>query len=170
MGEWMLDLDRYFAGRGAQLKVAEYLVRNGLRVTVKGELLAGEVEVTQVSVANACKVDRRVVKSTLEYIKSEKNLMKVYSNLAVIPSLRDLAPVLGFGAIEIIPDDAAGKGIVAAVTSEISSTGMGIRQVIADDPMFDNPELTVVTEKPIPRNLIDRLLKISGVKKIVVLS
>jgi predicted regulator of amino acid metabolism with ACT domain len=132
----MLDLDYFFEGCGAQLKVAEYLVKNGLRVSSSGQILANNVVVTHVSVAKACKVDRRVVKAAVEHISKEKGLLKFFTNLSVTPSLREIAPILGFGAIEIIPDDAQGQGIVAAVTSEISGSGMGIRQVIADDPMF----------------------------------
>jgi uncharacterized protein len=166
----MLDLDRVFSGRGSQRRVAEYLLKHGIRVPSEGLLLAGEVEVSQVSVARVLDVDRRVVKSAIDTLLADERTARVFGSLAVTPSLRDLAPVLGFGAIEIVPTDAAGKGIVAGVTSTISESGIGIRQVIADDPMFDSPELTIITEKPIPRSLIDRILRIGGVKKVVVLN
>jgi len=166
----MLDLETAFSGRGAQRRVAEYLLKHGIRVSQDGHLYAGQVEVSQVSVARVLDVDRRVVKSTIETILSGKKLSEIFSKLSVTPSLRELAPVLGYGAIEIIPTDAAGQGIVAGVTSAISSAGIGIRQVIADDPMFDNPELTIITETPIPRSLIDKILKTKGVHKVVVLN
>jgi uncharacterized protein len=166
----MLNLEKAFSGKGAQRRVAEYLLKHGLRVTPDGLLLAGEVEVLQVSVARVLNVDRRVVKSTVESILAQDKMRMIFASLSVTPSLRDLAPVLGYGAIEIVPKDAAGKGIVAAVTCIVSDAHIGIRQVIADDPMFDNPELTVITEKPIPRGLIDRILKINGVQKVVVLN
>jgi len=67
-------------------------------------------------------------------------------------------------------DDDRGFGTGIGVGIGAGGAGIGIRQVIADDPMFDNPELTVITEKPIPRELIDRLLKIAGVHKVVVLN
>lgn len=166
----MLDLERVFAGRGGQRRAAEYLLKHGIRVSADALLWAGEVEVSQVSVARVLGVDRRVVKSAIESILSDLRLKGIFGALSVTPSLRDLAPVLGFGAIEIIPKDAQDKGIVAAVTGTISGSGIGIRQVIADDPMFESPELTVITEKPIPRNLIDRILKVKGVHKVVVLN
>jgi hypothetical protein len=166
----MLNLEKAFSGKGGQRRVAEYLLKHGIRVSPEGLLYAGELEVSQISVSRVLDVDRRVVKSTVESILGDDRLMRIYGNLAVTPSLRELAPVLGFGAIEIIPTDAASKGIVAGVTNLISGAGIGIRQVIADDPMFDNPELTVITEKPIPRNLIDKILKINGVHKVVVLN
>lgn len=82
--------------------------------------------------------------------------------------MKDVAPVLGFGAIEIVPKNASTKGIVASVAKVISEEGISIRQMITDDPMFSDAEMTVVTEKPIPRALIDKLLAIRGVKKVVV--
>jgi uncharacterized protein len=166
----MLNLEKSFAGRGGQKRVAEYLLKHGIKVSQEGLLMAGEVEASQVSVARVLDIDRRVVKSAIESILADEKLRGIFMNLAVTPSLRDLSPILGFGAIEIIPTDAAGRGIVAGVTAAISNAGIGIRQVIADDPMFDNPELTVITEKPIPRSLIDKLLRIGGVKKVVVLN
>ncbi|MFH1056058.1 MAG: amino acid-binding protein [Candidatus Altiarchaeota archaeon] len=167
----MLNLDRAFAGRGGQRRVAEYLIKHGLRVSPDGLLRAGDVEVSQVSVARVLDVDRRVVKSTIGAVLRDRDLGKIFGSLSVTPSLRELAPVLGFGAVEIIPTNAAGKGIVAGVTSAISNAGVGIRQVIADDPVFaDNPELTIITDKPIPRNLIDKILKVKGVRKVVVLN
>jgi len=165
-----IDLESVFSRRGGQRKVAEYLFKHGIACDDDGCLLAGELEVTHISVAKAVNVDRRVVKSTIESILDDADLRNIYASLSVTPSLRELAPVLGFGAIEIIPSDAAGKGIVASVTGVISDSGMGIRQVIADDPMFVNAELTIVTEKPIPRSLIDRILEIEGVHKVVVLN
>ncbi|MFH0862264.1 MAG: amino acid-binding protein [Candidatus Altiarchaeota archaeon] len=166
----MLNLEAAFAGKGGQRRVAEYLLKHGLRVSPDGLILAGDVEVSQVSVARVLDVDRRVVKSTIESISGDEKLKAIFSKLSVTPSLKELAPALGYGAIEIIPTDAASQGIVAGVTNTISSAGIAIRQVIADDPMFDNPELTVITDKPIPRNLIDKILKISGVHKVVVLN
>jgi len=166
----VLDILGAFARRGGQRRVAEYLLKHGIRISPDSLLWAGEAEVSQVSIARILEVDRRVVKAAITAVVGSPKLMAVYSNLAVTPSLRNLAAVLGYGAIEIVPRDAKDKGIVAAVAAIISSSGIGIRQVIADDPMFDNPELTVVTEKPIPRGLIDRMLRVKGVQKVVVLN
>jgi len=166
----MFDLTVSFKGRGAQRRVAEFLLKRGIRISKKGVLQANDVEVSLVSVARVLGVDRRVVRSTVDYIAADKNLFSIYSKLSVTPSLRDVAPLMGYGAVEIIPTNAAAKGIVAGVTKVISDYGIGIRQVVADDPIFENPELTIVTEKPIPRELIDQLLKTPGVRKVVVLS
>lgn len=166
----LLGFESFFGGRGSQLKVAEYLLKNGIGVSGAGMLLASRLEVTQVSVAREVHVDRRVVKATIKTILGNDNLKKIFSNLSVTPSLRELAPVLGYGAIEIIPQNASGLGIVSHVSKVIYEQKMGIRQMIVDDPMFENAQMTIVTEKPIPRSLIDKILKIEGVHKVVVLN
>lgn len=166
----MLDLEKTFARKREQKRVAEYLLKNAVRVTEDGGMYCRELEVPYTSVAKALDVDRRIVKSTVDAIRKDKRLKKIYAKLDSVLLLRDVAPELGFGAIEIIPTDAAKKGIVSGVAKVIVDSGISIRQIISEDPMFPGAETTVITEKPLPKHLIDRMLKIPGVKKIMVLS
>lgn len=166
----MLDIERVFSRRREQKRVAEFLLKNAVRVSGDGRLFSKEVEVPYSSVARALEVDRRVVKSTIDSILGEPRLKKIFTKLDSALLLRDVAPELGYGAIEIIPTDAASKGIIAGITRIIVDSGVSIRQIIAEDPMFENAETTIITEKPLPKKLIDQMLKIPGVKKITVLS
>lgn len=166
----MMNIEAFFGRRREQKRVAEYLLKNAVRVDVDGRLYHRELEVPYSSVARVLGVDRRVIKSTVEFILSEPSLRNIYNRLDSALVLRDVAPELGFGAIEIIPTDASRKGIVAGVTKIIVDAGISIRQIVSDDPMFPGAETTVITEKPLPRKLIDRMLKIPGVKKVIVIS
>jgi len=166
----MLDLDKAFSRRSGQRSVAEFLIRNGFRVSEDGCLYAGSVKLSDSRVAQVVGVDRRLIRATVGVILGDDRLKRIFTKLGSTPSLGDVAPELGFGAIEIIPTDAAGRGIVASVAGIIAGAGIVIRQIITDDPMFSNAEMTVVTEKPLPRELIDDLLKVKGVKKVIILS
>jgi len=166
----MLDLEVFFTRRKGQLRVAEFILRNGLRVSPEGGLFFGEVEVSHTSVARVLGVDRRLVGAAIESILSDERLRGIYSKLDSMVCLRDVASELGFGAIEIIPEDAESRGIVASVARVVAGAGISARQITTDDPMFENAKMLVVTEKPLPRELIDRLLELSEVKKVVVLS
>lgn len=166
----MLNLDDFFAQKREQKRVAEFLLKNAVRVSENGKLFAKGMEIPHTSVAEVLGVDRRVIKSTADFICSCKELREIYSKLDSALMLRDVAPLLGFGAIEIIPTHAARSGIVAGVTRIIDNAGISIRQIISEDPMFPGAETVVITEKPVPRKLIDRMLLISGVKKIIVIS
>ena len=163
----MSILDDVFSSRRGQRRVAEFMLRNGISIK-SGKLFFSGVELADVKVARALDVDRRVVRTTIDSIEKDKRLKDLYGKLSSTVLLKDVAPVLGFGAIEIVPKNASTKGIVASVAKVISEEGISIRQMITDDPMFSDAEMTVVTEKPIPRALIDKLLAIRGVKKVVV--
>lgn len=166
----MLKIDEIFPRKKGQKRVAEFLLKNAIRIAEDGKLLAGEVEIPHTAISRVLGVDRRLINATISSIMKNPELKKIFGKLSSTPLLKDVAPDLGFGAIEIIPTDASSKGIVAGITRIISDAGISIRQITADDPMFANAEMTIVTEKPIPRNLIDDILKIKGVKKVIVLS
>jgi len=166
----MFDLEEFFRGRGAQLRVARHMIRSGIGVNPDGALAVDGVEVKQSSLADELGVDRRVVKSTVESILEDDYLKSVFSKLKSTVFLRDAAPELGFGVFEVVPTDAAAKGIVSGVTGVLARHGIGIRQVVADDPMFENAELTVITEKPIDKQLLNELLEVEGVDRIMILN
>lgn len=166
----MLDIEKRLSGRGAQQRVADFFLKRGIHVSEEGRLFLAGIELSDIKVARAIDVDRRLIKVTVNSILKDEKLKKIFTKLSSTPLLRDVAPELGFGAIEIIPTNASGKGIVADVTGIITDADIAIRQVIAEDPMFENAELTIVTERPIPRTLIDKILDVEGVKKVVVLS
>lgn len=166
----MLEIDEIFSRKKGQKKVVEFLLRNGVRVSENRKLFIGDIEIPHTAISRILGVDRRLINATISSIMKNPKMKKIFGKLNLTLILRDIAPDLGFGAIEIIPTDASSKGIVAGITKIISDAGISIRQITADDPMFENAEMTIVTEKPIPRNLIDDILKIKGVKKVVVLS
>jgi predicted regulator of amino acid metabolism with ACT domain len=166
----MLNIEKILSRKREQKRVAESLLKKAIRISDDGKLFSGNLEIPYTSVAKVLEVDRRVVRETVNSILKEPKLRKIFTKLDSTLLLRDVAPELGFGAIEIIPTDASSKGIVAGVAKIITDSGISIRQIIAEDPMFENAETTVITEKPLPRELIDQLLKVSGVKKVIVLS
>jgi len=165
----MQFLEQAFSGRRGQRRVAEFMLHNGICVK-DGRLYFSGVELADVKVARALGIDRRVIKAAVETITADKSLKDLYSKLGSTVLLKDVAPALGFGAIEIIPKNASTKGIIANVAKVITDEGISIRQLTTEDPMFSDAEMTVVTEKPIPRNMIDKLLAIKGVKKVVVVN
>ena len=166
----MIDFDESFRGRGAQKRVAEHMLRHGYGVNEDGDLVCGGVKLNVSSLAELLSVDRRVVKSTVEAIMDDGFLREVYSRISPTVYLRDAAGALGFGVFQVIPVDASAKGIVADVSRVLAENEVGLRQVVADDPMLEDPQLTVVTEKPINKELLDKLLKLNGVEKITVLN
>jgi predicted regulator of amino acid metabolism with ACT domain len=162
------SLSKYFGRYPSQGKVARLLLSHGLRVK-EGRVFCNEVEITDMALARAAGVDRRIVRSAVDTIEAEEELRAVFSALRATAMLRDVAPVMGWSAIEVIPSDAHVPGIVAEVTGVIAEAGISVRQALFDDPeLVEEPRLYVITESPVPPELIPRIRRCRGVKSILI--
>ena len=164
---WEL-LTRYFQRYPAQSRVAQLILQHGFSIRSDG-VYAGGVAIPDTSLARACNVDRRIINATLETIRREPELLNVFSKLQPTCHLKDAAPVLKWGVIEIVPDDAAKPGILAHVAILIAERGISIRQAIVDDPeLVEEPRLYIVTEQAIPLDVIAAIKSGPGVKSVVI--
>jgi predicted regulator of amino acid metabolism with ACT domain len=162
------SLSKYFGRYPSQAKVARLLLEYGLRVS-DGLVYCGEVELADSSIGRAAGVDRRIVRSTVETIQSHQELMSVFGRLRPTAMLKDVAPVMGWSAIEIIPNNAQTIGIIADVTGVIAKAGISIRQAIVSDPdLSAEPRLYVITEAPVPPEIIPEIKACRGVKSILI--
>ncbi|MEK6986914.1 MAG: regulator [Candidatus Thermoplasmatota archaeon] len=159
----------YFKGFPAQEKVAQMMVLYGLRVH-EAHVYCGEIKVSDTSMARATGVDRRVVTATVATIEKNPDLRAFFDRLRPVSHLRDVAPLMNWGAIEIVPTNASKPGILAGVAAIIAEAGISIRQVIMDDPeLMDDPHGFIVTEAPVPERLLPRIKQVDGVKSVVLL-
>jgi len=162
------QISNYFGRYPSQARVAKLLLDQGLSVR-EGRIYSGDVEVGDVAVGKAAGVDRRIVRATVYTIESNPELLRVFSKLRPICFLKDVAPEMGWSAIEIIPSNAGAPGIIADVTGVIASAGISIRQTLVTDPdLSTEPRLFVITESAVPADLIPRLKSCRGVKSIVI--
>lgn len=161
-------LIEYFRRYPAQEKIAKLLIHNGLRIS-QGRVLSGDVEVADSALARAAGVDRRIVAATIRTIEAHPELSKVFANFRPTCHLRDVAPALHWGVMEILVENASRPGILAGVSTIIASNGISIRQAVVDDPDFiDEPKLFVVTEEPLPPQLIPAVQKVPGVRSVTI--
>ncbi len=157
-----------FGNYPAQLKVVKTMVELGLRVK-EGKMYCADVELSSSSIARAIGADRRAVTSTIEAIEEDDELNEIFSALMPTASFKSVAPALGWGVIEIVPTDPHLPGILAKVSDLIARKKISIRQAIADDPeLKEDPRLFIITEDPIPFEMISEIKNIEGVKSIVI--
>jgi hypothetical protein len=162
------SLSKYFGRFPSQGKVAKMLLDNGLRVH-NGNVYCGDIELADSSVGRAAGVDRRIVRATVETIEANEELLKVFGRLRPTAMLKDVAPVMGWSAIEIIPTNAQTTGIVADVTGVIAKAGISIRQVIVGDPDLSiEPRLFIITGAPVPPEILPEIKNCRGVKSILI--
>ncbi|WP_455285426.1 hypothetical protein [[Eubacterium] cellulosolvens] len=150
----------------ARLRVARVLVELGLSVK-DGRIFCGDIEQSELKIARAIGVDRRTVRETADFIRSDPVLQSVFKGLRPAgPFLPNVAKYLGFRVIEIYADPHE-VGIVAEATALISKEGISIRQAVADDPdLIPEPKLTLVVERAPSGDAIQKMLKVPGVTKV----
>ncbi|AJC71916.1 MAG: ACT domain-containing protein [Thermococcus sp.] len=159
-------LEHYFDEYPVRKIIAKTLLKYGLRVSDDLKIKAGDIEVPYTKIAKALDVDRRVVKETVTMILKVPELREVYTNLEPTVHMKYVGRHVGYGVIEIEPEPRA-VGILAKVAQKIADRGINIVQVVAEDPeLYPEATLTIITEKPIPGDLINELSKLEGVKRI----
>ena len=159
---------KYFNQYPQRRRLAQKLLEYGLKVS-NNKIYCGEIELTDSKIARAFDVDRRIITSTIRTITEKKDLQKVYSQLKPTCHLKNVAPEMNWGVIEIIPEDPSMPGILAYVAKVVADSNISIRQAIVDDFEFsEEPRLFIVTEKQVPGILIPKIRKIKGVKAVVI--
>ena len=167
MGKQFESIMGKFEGSPSQQAVIRLLLERGFSVNDGGRVVSGGIEIPNTQIARELGIDRRVVDSTTESILEDDDLRPIFQNISSIPSLRDLAPVLDLNVVTIEVHDADEPGIVARITSMIADEGISIRQTISEDPEFtDEPRLYLVTDGPLPGDLITALMDLDFVRRV----
>ena len=151
----------------ARIRVAEKMIELGLSVHEDGKIYCGNLKISDKALATAANVDRRAIKSTIEVINEDSELIDLFNN--IIPAgtlLKTIAKIVDLGVIEIeVGSD--NEGVLAAATNLITNNGINIRQAYAEDSELQKyPILTVITNEPINGELINEFLKIKGVNRV----
>lgn len=156
-----------FENYPARMAVARKIVELGLRVGKDGKVYCGDVGVSDISLARATEVDRRTIRATVRAILNDPFLSSIFLNIYPAGALlKNVAKELGFGVVEI-EAHATNPGILAQATQLISQKKISIRQAHAGDPeLEENPRLTIITEKPVKGELLQKFLEIPGVKRV----
>jgi len=159
----------FFKDSPAKLKIAKLIIETGLRIGEEGKIYCGEIEIPATKIAATAGVDRRVVKETVEAILKTDDLRRLFMNLKPAgPLLRDVAQYLGYGVVEIRAKPEA-PGIIAEASILIAREGISIRQILAEDAeIYPDPKLILITEKPIPGELLPKFLKIPTVNQVTI--
>ena len=140
------DIMGKFEGSPSQQAVIRLLLERGFSVNDDGRVVSGSIEIPNTQIARELDIDRRVVDSTTDAILADDELKQIFQNISSIPSLRDLAPVLDLHVLTMVPTDADQPGIVATLT--------------------DDPKLYIVTEEPLPGDLINEMMELPFVRKV----
>jgi len=161
-------LERYFDGRPNKKRVARFLLKYGLKVTDGARVKCGDIEVPYTKISEALNTDKRVVKETAVMILKTPELRELFTRLEPTFCLKHAGRYLGYGVVEIETEPRV-VGMLARVASKIAERGINIVQVVAEDfGLSPGGKLVIVTEKPIPGDLVNEISRLEGVKKVTI--
>jgi len=164
----MWEIKKHFKDHSVQQQIVKFFLETGLSVK-NGKIYCNEVEMSPSRIGRVLDVDRRTVGAAVNTIESSEKLSQIFSELKATAFLKDVARNIDAGLIEIIPDDPHGIGILAGVATKISDFGISIRQCITEDPEFtEEPKLYVITESPVPGDVVDDIKQEDGVESVII--
>ncbi len=162
-------LENFFKDSPSKLKVANKMVIYGISVKDK-KLFCNDVEIPYKSLATACGVDQRVIKSTVVMISEDPFLSKIFKGLGATVNLKDVSKDIGFGVVIISAVDYRKPGIIASVSKIISDFNVNIVQAIIEDPEYiEEPKLYIITEQPLPGEALPKIKNLKDIKSITLL-
>ncbi len=161
---WELISDD-FSRVPSQAVIAKYMLDIGIRIE-GSQLFVDKVGISYTQVAKAMNKDKQIVSATIKTINANPRLHDIYSNILPSCNLRKVAPIMGWDVVELTLSDPAKPGVLGAVANTIGETGISIRQAIGEDPTYSSGLLYIITEQPLPGDILKKLQKIDGVEKI----
>ncbi|MXR42856.1 amino acid-binding protein [Halobaculum sp. WSA2] len=156
-----------FEGSPGQQAVVRLLLARGFSVNEEGRVVSGGIEIPDTGIAREAGVDRRVVDATTTAVREDEELRRIFANITSVPSLMDLAPVLGLTVLTVEVGDPDAAGIVADITGLLADAGLSLRQVLSDDPEFaDEPKLYLITDGELPGDLLVSIRELEYVRSV----
>jgi predicted regulator of amino acid metabolism with ACT domain len=161
-------IDEYLKGLYVQQKIAHLLLKNGLKIK-DDKIFCGSIEQSNSKIARALSVDYRAVTDTINRINKEPELQKLFSTIEPTSDLRNTAQILGWGVVEIIQEDPRIPHVLAGVSQIIADNNIVVKQMVVEDyELAEDPKVIIVTETPIPFELLSKMKIIKGVKGIII--
>ncbi|MGC8558452.1 MAG: hypothetical protein ACP5NC_05605 [Nitrososphaeria archaeon] len=161
-------IEKNYGNSPSKLRVIRKMLFYGISVK-DGRLYCNDIEIPYKSLANACNVDQRVVKSLVISVASDVKLSKIFEKLESTMNLKEVASEIGFGVLVISAYDPEEPGIIASVSRVISDFDINIRQAIVDDPEFsEEPKLYIITEEPLPGEILPKIKELKNIKSITI--
>lgn len=165
-----VNVRKQFQRQVVRPEIVRKFIECGMRVGKNDRIYVGDVEVGYTAISKALSVDRRVVKQTVQQIRSNRYLNSVFSKTMPLgTSLVDLVSELGYTAV-VIEANPKSPGVMAAVAEILSRHGNVVRQAVAEDPeMVPNAKMTLVVEGQLSGQAIEELNGLEVVRSIKIL-
>ncbi|ASJ06076.1 regulator of amino acid metabolism, contains ACT domain protein [Thermococcus pacificus] len=162
----MLILEAYFKNYPARRKVAEFLFENGLSVK-NGKVYLRDVEVPISELARIIGVNRKIVYHTIEYIEKTYPLKLIFAKLNPLPSLIDVAPLMGWEVLEIELDKDRYLQGFSDVLRLLYENGVPVMEVFSRNLREEPTKLYIVIDGTLPVDVFVRVKEMEGFRKLI---
>lgn len=162
----MLILEVYFKNFPARKKVAEFLFENGLSVK-NGKIYLRNVEVPISELSRIIGVNRKIIYHTIEYIEKTYPLKLIFERLTPLPSLIEVAPIMGWEVLEIEIEKSLYSQAVAKVLDLLSKNNISIMEIFSRNLRQEDSKAYIVIDGTIPVEIFVRIKDTPGFKKLI---
>ncbi|AHL23556.1 MULTISPECIES: regulator of amino acid metabolism, contains ACT domain protein [Thermococcus] len=162
----MLILEAYFKNYPARRKVAEFLFENGLSVR-NGKIYLKNVEVPISELARAIGVNRKIIYHTIEYIEKTYPLKLIFERLNPLPSLIDVAPLMGWEVLEIDVEKGDYQGAFAEVMRILAESNVPVMEVFGRNLREETSKIFIVIDGTLPVETFARIKDIHGFQRLI---
>lgn len=162
----MLILEEYFKSYPARKKVAEFLFENGLSVK-HGRIYLRNVEVPISELARIIGVNRKIVYHTIEYIERTHPLKLIFERLTPLPSLINVAPLMGWEALEVELEKEMYLEGFSEVLSMLYKRNIQVIEVFSRNLREEPTKLYIIIDGTLPAEVFVKVKEIQGFKKLI---
>lgn len=162
----MLILEAYFKNYPARRKVAEFLFENGLSVK-NGKIYIKNVEVPISELARAIGVNRKIIYHTIEYIEKTYPLKLVFERLNPLPSLIDVAPLMGWEVLEIDVEKDQYQMAFSDVLRLLAEDNTPIMEVFGRNLREETSKIYIVIDGTLSTETFGKIKTIRGFKRLI---
>ncbi|WP_297475706.1 regulator of amino acid metabolism, contains ACT domain protein [Thermococcus sp.] len=162
----MLVLEAYFKNYPARRKVAEFLFENGLSVK-NGKIYLRDVEIPISELARIIGVNRKIVYHTIDYIEKTYPLKLIFEKLNPLPSLIDVAPLMGWEVLEIELDKGRYLKGFSDVLELLHENNVPVMEVFSRNLREEPTKLYIVIDGTLPVEVFVRVKEMEGFKKLI---
>jgi hypothetical protein len=130
-------------------------------------IFCGNIKIPEQAIADVIKGDRRMVSATVNTILRNPKLRKIFSKLLPTAHLKDIAPDLEWGVLDIAVESETDRpGLLASIVTIIANSNVNIKQVVVEEVESPVVRLVIITETPMPGDSIHKIRGVKGVKSI----
>lgn len=163
----MLILEEYFKNYPARKKVAEFLFENGLSVK-NGKIYLRNVEIPISELARVIGVNRKIIYHTIDYIEKTYPLKLVFERMNPLPSLIDVAPLMGWEVLEIELEKGKYLKAFSEVLALLHENNITVMEVFSRNLREEPAKLYIVIDGTLPVNVFVRIKDIEGFRKLII--